>query len=86
MPLRRQKRKPRKKEARLKEGYAVISIRPRCQSAPNVTGVFEAKLLRIIWWVDVNLENKLSSTPLLSLEMIEPRCRFKGNFTAIFLY
>ena len=86
MPLHRQKRKPKKQEVRLKEGYAVIKIRPRCQSAPNVTTVFESKLLRIIWWVDVNLENKLSSTPLLSLEMIEPRCRFKGNFTAISLY
>jgi len=36
-------------------------IRPRYQSAPNVAGVFEAKLLRIIWWVGVNLENKVNS-------------------------
>ena len=61
MLLHRQKKKPRKQEARLKEGYAVIWIRPRYQSAPNVAGVFEAKLLKIIWWVGVNLENKVNS-------------------------
>ena len=62
MPLHRQKKKPKKQEVRSKEGYVVIEIRPRCQSAPNVTGVFESKLLRIFWWVDFNLKNKVDST------------------------
>ena len=64
MPLHRQKRKPKKQEVRLKEGYAVIEIRPRCQSAPNVTGVFESKLLRVFGWVDFNLKNKVDFTIL----------------------
>ena len=49
MLLHRQKRKPKKQEARLKEGCAIILIRPKFQSVPIVAGIFKVKLLRITW-------------------------------------